>query len=154
MEPTRPLAKRRLENAIERVLGAKALGTSAVGLADLRRIVALIGQEKRFLLFLFLKQQTGFLTDYEIAAAINESRSNVVRNLYAFVSEGLVFPRRDKTTKIPSFRINAEVLQSLTELFNLATRPRSKDSGKRSSEYRTGSLKRRRSRASTRAADG
>jgi hypothetical protein len=117
MEPTRPLAKKRLEQAIERLLGDPPRETSPAGLADLRRIVALIGQEKRFLLFLFLKQQREFLTDYEIAAAIKDQRSNVVRNLYAFVSEGLVVVRRDEATRIPSFRLNEDLLQRLSELF-------------------------------------
>jgi hypothetical protein len=122
MEPTRPLAKKRLEHAIERILGSSALGTSAVDLVNLRRIVALLGQEKRFLLFLFLKDQNEFLTHYEMAAAIRDQRSNVIRNLYAFIAEGLVIARRDEETRIPSFRINGEVLERLSELFRPASR--------------------------------
>jgi hypothetical protein len=65
MEPTRPLAKRRLEQAIERFLIGSAPERSAPAVANLRRVLALISQEKRFLLFLFLREQTRFLTDYE-----------------------------------------------------------------------------------------
>src|SRR5215211_2225376 len=110
MEPTRPLAKRRLEQAIERVLMGFPPERSARAVANLRRVLALISQEKRFLLFLFLREQTRFLTDYEIASAIKDQRSNVVRNLHAFVAEGLVTPRRDPDTKIPSFRMDPRVL--------------------------------------------
>ena len=117
MEPTRPLAKRRLEQAIDRILVGPASKRSAPAVANLRRILALIGQEKRFLLFLFLREQTHFLTDYEIAFAIKDQRSNVVRNLHAFVAEGLVTPRRDPDTKIPSFRMDARVLEELSDLF-------------------------------------
>jgi hypothetical protein len=118
MEPTRPLAKRRLEQAIERSLVGPAPKRSAPAVAKLRRVLALISQEKRFLLFLFLREQTEFLTDYEIAFAIKDQRSNVVRNLHAFVTEGLVTPRRDPDTKIPSFRMDARLLEDLSDLFH------------------------------------
>ena len=78
-------------------------GASAPAVANLRRVLALIRQEKRFLLFLFLREQTRFLTDYEIASAIKDQRSNVVRNLHAFVAEGLVTPRRDRTQESQAF---------------------------------------------------
>jgi hypothetical protein len=85
-------------------------------------LLRLLGQEKRFLLFLFLKDQNEFLTHYEIAAAIRDQRSNVIRNLYAFIAEGLVIARRDEETRITSFRINGEVLERLSELFRPASR--------------------------------
>jgi hypothetical protein len=118
MEPTRPLAKRRLEQAIERFLIGPAPERSAPAVANLRRVLALISQEKRFVLFLFLREQTGFLTDYEIATAIKDRRSNVLRNLHAFVAEGLVVPRRDPDTKIPSFRLDPRILERLSDLFH------------------------------------
>lgn len=115
-EPTRPLAKRRLEEAITRALNLPD-PQAAANCADLRRILALISQEKRFLLFMFLMHREELLTDYEIADAIRDQRSNVVRNIHAFISEGLLMVRRDPTTGIVRFRVNREIAGRLSQLF-------------------------------------
>lgn len=118
MEPTRPLASRRLEQAITVALGSGTRSRSRE-IADLRRVLAVIAQEKRYLLFLFLKRRNEYLTDYEIAEGIRDVRSNVAKNLHAFLVERVVTVERDPETRIARFRINESLVDSLAELFQV-----------------------------------
>jgi hypothetical protein len=118
---TRPLAKRRLQDAIAQALGSNAPSPSdARDLAHLRRVLSVITQEKRYLLTLYLKERDEFLTDYEIAEGIRDARSNVARNLHVLLSEGVVTVKRDPETRIARFRIQADLMNDLARLFDMA----------------------------------
>src|SRR5262245_52564620 len=104
MEPSRPLARRRLEAAIEKVLGASE--AESVSLYGLRTKLSVLSQEKRFLLFLFLMNEEGCFTSQEIAVAIRDQRSNVIRNLNVLLSERIVIAERDAASGVVRFAIN------------------------------------------------
>ena len=116
MEPSRPLARKRLDRALEEILATGPEQPREFAFSELRRKLALISQEKRFILILYLMQESAPLTDYEIATAIRDRRSNVVRNLYALVSEHIVLPSRDPTTGIVRYRIDSGTMRALSEL--------------------------------------
>jgi hypothetical protein len=103
MAPSRPLAKRRLEAAIERALGSTE--AESFSLYGLRTKLSVLTQEKRFLLFLFLMKQEGYLSSQELADAVRDQHSNVLRNLNALLSERIVIADRDPTTGIVRFAI-------------------------------------------------
>jgi hypothetical protein len=111
MEPSRPLAKRRLEAAIERALGTSE--AESFSLYELRTKLSVLTQEKRFLLFLFLMKREGYFSSQEIAESIQDQHSNVVRNLSALLTERIVIARRDAATGIGRFAINRPLLNRL-----------------------------------------
>jgi hypothetical protein len=115
MAPSRPLAKRRLEAAIERALGSTE--AESFSLYGLRTKLSVLTQEKRFLLFLFLMKQEGYLSSQELADAVRDQHSNVLRNLNALLSERIVIADRDPTTGIVRFAINRSFLNRLSHFF-------------------------------------
>jgi hypothetical protein len=115
MEPSRPLAKRRLENAIERALGESE--AESFSLYDLRTKLSVLTQEKRFLLFLFLMRHEKYFSSQELAGAIQDQHSNVVRNLNALLSERIATADRDAATGIVRFAINRSLLNRLSRFF-------------------------------------
>jgi hypothetical protein len=119
MEPSRPLAKRRLEAAIEKALGASE--AESFSLYGLRTKLSLLSQEKRFLLFLFLMRREGYFSSQELAEAIQDQHSNVVRNLSALLSEHIALAKRDAVTGIVRFGINRPLLMRLSRFFAGAT---------------------------------
>jgi hypothetical protein len=119
MEPSRPLAKRRLEAAIEKALGASE--AESFSLYELRTKLSLLAQEKRFLLFLFLMRREGYFSSQELAEAIQDQHSNVVRNLNALLSEHIAVANRDAVTGIVRFGINRPLLSQLSRFFAGAT---------------------------------
>lgn len=118
MEPSRPLAARRLQEAIARALGPNAQSVPN-DVAGLRRTLSVIVQEKRYALVMFLKHRDAFLTDYEIAEGLRDARSNVARNLHVLLTERVVIARRDPETRIVRFRINPQLMDQLAELFHM-----------------------------------
>jgi hypothetical protein len=115
MEPSRPLAKRRLEVAIERTLGASE--AESFSLYELRTKLSVLTQEKRFLLFLFLMQREGYFSSQELATAIQDQHGNVIRNLNALLSERIIIADRDPATGIVRFAINRSLLNRLSRFF-------------------------------------
>lgn len=116
--PSRPLANRRLEEAIAVALGSGTQSSSDV-FAGFRRALAVIAQERRYLLFLFMKRRNEYLTDYEIAEGTRDTRSNVAKNLHIFLVERVVTVKRDPETRIARFRINESMVTGLAELFRV-----------------------------------
>jgi uridine kinase len=117
MEPSRPVARKRLDAALEKILSDGADHPGRYALSDLRRKLAVIAQERRFMLVLFLMQQTLPRPEYELAEATRDLKSNVVRNLHVLVAEGIVIPTRDETTRIVRYSINRDLLKELSDLF-------------------------------------
>jgi hypothetical protein len=120
MEPSRPLAKRRLEAAIEKALGASK--AESFSLYQLRTKLSVLTQEKRFLLFLCLMRREGYFSSQELAEAIQDQHSNVVRNLNALLSEHIAVANRDAVTGIVRFGINRPLL-SIVSLFRWRNAP-------------------------------
>jgi hypothetical protein len=116
MEPTRPIAQKRLDRALEEILANGADRPQDFTFSDLRRKLDLISQEKRFMLVLYLMRERHPLTDYEIATGIRDHRSNVVRNLHALVSEYIVLASRDEVTGIVRYEINRRTMSALSDL--------------------------------------
>lgn len=116
MGPTRPLAKRRLLQAVEAALGNDDPVVS-LGIAEIQRKLAALAQEKRFLTFAFLMHATGHLTSQEIATAIRDQHSNVMRNLHVLVAERLVAVRRDAETGIYQYAANGDMVRQLAAFF-------------------------------------
>ena len=77
----------------------------------------MIAQERRFMLVLYLMQETFPRTEYELADATRDLKSNVIRNLHALASEGIVVPTRDEATRIVRYSINRDLLRALSDLF-------------------------------------
>ena len=119
MEPSRPLARKRLDRALEEILVTGSGQPRDVAFSDLRRKLSLISQERRFILVMYLMRETAPATDYDIATAIRDRRSNVVRNLYALVAEHIVVPSREDTTGIVHYKINRRTMDVLSELLHL-----------------------------------
>jgi hypothetical protein len=118
MEPSRPLARKRLDRALEEILVTGSDERRDLAFSDLRRKLALISQEKRFILVMYLMRETAPATDYDIATAIRDRRSNVVRNLYALVAEHIVVPSREDTTGTVHYKINRRTMDALSELLH------------------------------------
>ena len=116
MEPTRPIALKRLDRALSEVLSEEYRPDDTFSYSELRRKLELISQEKRFLLVIYLLHEPSSRTAYEIAEAIKDHKNNVIRNLHVLVSERLALPSRDETTGIVRFRINPDLMQILSEL--------------------------------------
>jgi hypothetical protein len=116
MDSSRPIAQKRLDRALEVILSGSADQPREFAFSDLRRKLDLISQEKRFMLVMYLLRETSSCTDYEIATAVRDQRSNVVRNLHVLVSERIVLPSRDETTGIVRYQINRRMMDALSEL--------------------------------------
>lgn len=117
MEPSRPLAKKRLDKALERILQSGEPDPRAYGYSELRKKLSIISQERRFMLFLYMKQNRVPHTAYELAEATEDLKSTVIKNLHVFVSEGIVHPTRNATTGVVRYTINEELLRALSDLF-------------------------------------
>jgi hypothetical protein len=117
MEPSRPIARKRLDAALEKILSGGADHSGCYPLSDLRRKLAMISQERRFMLVMVLMQQTLPQTEYELAEATRDLKSNVIRNLHVLVAEGIAIPTRDEATHIVRYRINNDLLKALSDLF-------------------------------------
>ena len=117
MEPTRPLAKKRLDQALERILQSGHADPRTYSYSELRKKLSVISQERRFILFLYLKKNRAPHTADELAEATEDLKSNVIKNMHAFVSEGIVHPTRNKATGVVRYTINEELLQVLSDLF-------------------------------------
>jgi hypothetical protein len=115
METSRPLAKRRLEAAIEKALEASE--AESFSLYELRTKLSLLTQEKRFLLFLCLMRREGYFSSRELAEAIQDQHSNVLRNLNALLSERIAVANRDPVTGIVRFGINRPLLTRWSRFF-------------------------------------
>lgn len=115
MEPSRPLAKRRLEHALEKSIGVSE--AESLSLNTLRRKLGVLSQEKRFLMFLFLMRREGYFTSQDIALGIEDIHSNVQRNLHALLKEGLVLAHRDAASGIARFSINRPMLEEIAAFF-------------------------------------
>jgi hypothetical protein len=120
MQPTRPIALKRLDRALSEVLSEECRPDDTFSYSELRRKLELISQEKRFILVMYLLQEPSSRTAYEIAEAIKDHKNNVIRNLHVLVSERLALPSRDETTGIIRFRINQDLMQRLSELLKPA----------------------------------
>ena len=116
MEPTRPIALKRLDRALSEVLSEEYRQDDTFSYSELRRKLELISQEKRFLLVMYLLHEPSSRTAYEIAEAIKDHKTNVIRNLHVLVSERLALPSRDETTRIVRFCINHDLMQRLSDL--------------------------------------
>jgi hypothetical protein len=69
------------------------------------------------MLFLYLKQNRALHTADELAEATEDLKSNVIKNMHVFVSEGIVRTTRNNTTGVVRYTINEELLQVLCDLF-------------------------------------
>ncbi|QRM34370.1 hypothetical protein [Microvirga sp. VF16] len=117
MEPSRPLAKKRLDKALERILQSGEPDPRTYGYSDLRKKLSIISQERRFMLFLYMKQNRIPHTADELAEATEDLKSTVIKNLHVFVAEGIVHPARNATTGVVRYTINEELLRVLSDLF-------------------------------------
>jgi hypothetical protein len=117
MEPSRPLARKRLDRTLEKMLSSNREQLVGYAFSDLRRKLAVISGERRFILVMFLMENNLPRTEYELAEATNDLKSNVIRNLHALVSEGIVVPIRDEVTRIVRYSINRDLLRALSTLF-------------------------------------
>lgn len=116
MEPTRPLAKRRLLKAIDEALGGSD-PTESLSVAELQRKFAVLSQEKRFLTFAVMLRESDYLTSQEIAFKIKDQHGNVVRNLHVLVAERLFLVLRDEDTGICRYAINRAVTRQISAFF-------------------------------------
>lgn len=116
MEPSRPIAQKRLDRALEEILVSGAEQPRRFAYSDLRRKLDLISQEKRFMLVLYLMREIEARTDFEIATGVRDQWSNVVRNLHALVSEAIVTPSSDEVTGIVRSEIGRATMNALSEL--------------------------------------
>ena len=81
------------------------------------------------MLFLYLKQNRAPHTADELAKATEDLKSNVIKNMHVFVSEGIVRPTRNNTTGVVRYTINEELLQVLCDLFLSEDKVQAKDAG-------------------------
>ncbi|TGD94566.1 hypothetical protein [Methylobacterium nonmethylotrophicum] len=116
MEPSRPLAKRRLLQAIETALGEADILRN-LEIAELQKKISVLSQEKRFLTFTCLLHQKKPLTSQEIATKIKDQHSNVQRNLHVLVAEKIFLVERDPITGIHRFSINRRLTNFMSEFF-------------------------------------
>jgi hypothetical protein len=118
MEPSRPIARKRLDRLLEQVLpwSSGLAQEDSFAFSDLRRKLDLIAQERRFVPVMYLLRKASSRTDYEVAEAIRDLKSNVVCNLHALVALRVVLPSRNETTGIIRYRINREVMDALSDL--------------------------------------
>ena len=119
MNPSRPLAKRRLEAALEQTIGASQ--EESLSLYALRTKLSVLAQEKRFLLFIYMMTQDAARSSQELATAIRDQHSNVTRNLNVLLLERIVVARKDLVTGIARFTVNRNLLMQLSRFF--ATSP-------------------------------
>jgi hypothetical protein len=73
---------------------------------------------------MYLMEDTLPRTEYELAEATSDLKSNVIRNLHVLVSEGVVLPNRDEVTHIVRYSINRDLLGALSDLFRCELPPR------------------------------
>ncbi|MEA1832011.1 hypothetical protein U8607_07935 [Methylobacterium durans] len=118
MDPSRPLAKRRLLQAIENAFGADD-PIRNLSLAELQKKLVALAQEKRFLTFAFLMRAMGHLTSQEIVTAIRDQLSNVLRNLHALVAERLIAVQQDDETGIYRYAVNGDIVRQLAAFFSV-----------------------------------
>ena len=69
------------------------------------------------MLVMFLMQQTSPRTEYDLAEATSDLKSNVIRNLHVLVAEGIAVPSRDEATRIVRYSINQDLLKAFSALF-------------------------------------
>jgi hypothetical protein len=119
MNPSRPLAKRRLETALEQTIGASQ--EESLSLYALKTKLSVLAQEKRFLLFIYMMTQDVARSSQELATAIQDQHSNVTRNLNVLLLERIVVARKDFVTGIPRFTVNRNLLMQFSRFF--ATSP-------------------------------
>jgi RNase P/RNase MRP subunit POP5 len=122
MEPSRPLANRRLLQAIEVAL-ASSDPVEVLSLAELQRKMAVLSQEKRFLTFAAMMREAGYLTSQEIATKIRDQHSNVLRNLHALVAERLMLVQRDEDTGICRYAVNRDLTGQISVFFSTPPKP-------------------------------
>lgn len=79
------------------------------------------------MLFLYLKQNRAPHTADELAEATEDLKSNVIKNMHVFVSEGIARPTRNKATGVVRYTINEELLQVLSDLFLSEDKVQEKD---------------------------
>ncbi|MCE4226260.1 hypothetical protein HCU64_21140 [Methylobacterium sp. C25] len=116
MEPTRPLARRRLERAIDAALGGNSTQEPS-NLAQIQRKLSTLSQEKRFLLYAYLVHEPEHLTSQEIALGIKDLHSNVLRNLHVLTAERMLDVRKDADTGICRYAVDRVVAGQLSEFF-------------------------------------
>lgn len=113
---SRPRVGRRLVQSIERRLGADP--SLSLTLAQLRKKLSILTQEKRFLIFLFLMSNgTRSFSADQLTTALHERRGNIVRNLHMLVAENIVLLRQEETSV--HFSINRKLVFWLSEVFSL-----------------------------------
>lgn len=122
MEPSRPLANRRLLQAIEVAL-ATSDPVEIMGLADLQRKISVLSQEKRFLTFATMMREPRYLTSQEIATKIRDQHSNVLRNLHALVAERMMLVQRDEDTGICRYAVNRDLTGQISVFFSTTSGP-------------------------------
>ena len=100
------------QNRLDRILAEKtglppsSLKTIEFSCEDIRRKLAVLIQEKRFLIYVFLKTAPVHgLTQQEIAAAIGTGSDKFEFHLSALCHERILLLTRDET-RIARFRIN------------------------------------------------
>ncbi|OHV17579.1 hypothetical protein BK022_04655 [Methylorubrum extorquens] len=118
MEPSRPFASRRLLRAIEAALGRDG-SITPLSLAELPKKMGVLSQEKRFLTFTFLLHAPSALTSQEIAEAIKDQHSNVLRNLHVLTAENLLVVEQDPVTSIYRYAINRITVGQIVAYFTV-----------------------------------